>query len=628
MCGIVGILNMAKDRRGGVNSKILDKMNNLLSHRGPDEGRVVLPEEFIGLGHRRLSVIDLSKYASQPMCTKDGRYTLVYNGELYNYREIRKQLITLGYSFRSSSDTEVVLQSYAEWGEDAFLKFNGMFALAIYDKKMRSLILARDRYGIKPLYYCTMGNSFLFASEQKAFFAFPEFKKKLDLTALKEYFTFQNIFTNKTFYQGVKLLQAGSYMTVSAMHDGSSRIRQYWDFDFNESDEIKNTAEYVEELEYLFKKAVNRQLISDVPVGSYLSGGLDSGAITAIASKSIPYIKSFTCGFDLHSVTGLEQGFDEREKAEHLSYHCKSEHYEVVLKAGDMEKAMKELVWHVEEPRVGQSYPNYYASFLASKFVKVILSGAGGDELFGGYPWRYYRSVTNQSFDEYVDKYYEFWQRLVPANLVEPFFSPISDEIKEVDTRQIFSDVFRKDRKHLISPEQCINHSLYFEAKTFLHGLLIIEDKISMAHGLETRVPFLDNDLVDFAMKIPVNMKLLNLNNIIRINENDTGVKPERYFQKTKDGKIILRKAMKKIIPEETLKGIKQGFSAPDASWYRKDSRDYVGDILENSQSPIYDYLEQKIIKRLIEEHFTGKENRRLLIWSLLYFDEWCKAFL
>ena len=237
---------------------------------------------------------------------------------------------------------------------------------------------------------------------------------------------------------------------------------------------------------------------------------------------------------------------------------------------------MPRLIWHLEDPRVGQSYPNFYAAQLASKFVKVVLSGAGGDELFGGYPWRYYRAVVNDDFEHYVDKYYGFWQRLLPNESAERMFRPIASEVDAVNTRDIFRDAFASHAPELTRPEDYINHSLYLEAKTFLHGLLVVEDKLSMAHGLETRVPFLDNDLVDFAQRIPVRLKLGNLGEVVRLNENEPGPKTQRYFERTRDGKLLLRKVMQRYVPESITAGEKQGFSGPDASWFRGDSIDYV----------------------------------------------------
>lgn len=598
-------------------------MADAISHRGPD-GEGYWVGGHVGLAHRRLSIIDLSDAASQPMVSPDGQAVLAYNGEIYNFREIRAELEKCGYRFRSASDTEVVLNALTEWGVAALTKFNGMFALAFWDIRRQTLLLARDRYGIKPLYYAVQTDEIAFGSEQKAILATPGFRRRLDHQALIEYFTFQNIFTDRTLMRGIRILPAGHYLEIQTSRgtDIGSPV-QYWDFDFREPEYQRDTREYEEELDRLFKAAVSRQLVSDVEIGCYLSGGMDSGSITAVASRHIPYIKSFTCGFDLRSASGLELAFDEREKAEYMSYRFKTEHYEMVLKAGDMERVMSDIAWHIEEPRVGQCYPNYYAAKLASKFVKVVLSGAGGDELFGGYPWRYYRAAVNDDFEHYIDKYYGFWQRLIPNSLLKEVFAPIATSFGSVWTRDIFRDVFQHHARELRRPEDYINHSLYFEAKTFLHGLLVIEDKLSMAHGLENRVPFLDNDLVDFAMACPVGLKLKNLENVIRLNENEPGDKSSIYYSRTKDGKAILRQVMYRYIPREIAEAEKQGFSAPDASWFKGESIDFVKRSLLSRKPLIYQLLDRPVIERLINEHLSGQTNRRLLIWSLLNVEAW-----
>ena len=502
-----------------------------------------------------------------------------------------------------------------------------MFALALWDRQERRMTLARDRYGIKPLYYSQQENSFSFASEQKAISASHGSPEELDKEALLEYFTFQNIFTNRTLLKDIRMLEAGHVAELDLkMKAPGLVITQYWDFDFREPVSRNDDKEYKEELNRLFSQAVNRQLVTDVELGCYLSGGMDSGSIAAVAAKSYPYMKTFTCGFDLNSASGLELAFDERSKAEYMSYHFKTEHYEMVLKSGDMERCLSKLAYHLEEPRVGQSYPNFYASKLASKFVKVVLSGAGGDELFGGYPWRYYRAVVNDNFEDYIDKYYKFWQRLIPNSDIRSVFSPIWEDVKHIWTRDIFRDVFKHHAERIYSPEDYINHSLYFEAKTFLHGLLVVEDKLSMAHGLETRVPFLDNDLVDFAMQCPVSLKLNNLSQVVSLNENDFGDKSKKYFQKTKDGKQILRDVMSSYIPSDITKAEKQGFSAPDASWFKGDSIDMVKRILLNKNASLYEYLDYGALSKLINEHLSGESNRRLLIWSLLNFEAWIQG--
>jgi len=532
----------------------------------------------------------------------------------------------LGHQFQSQTDSEVVLNAWVQWGEECVHRFNGMFAFAIWDKEKKTFFLVRDRYGIKPLYYAQWGNTFLFGSEQKAILEHPAAKKEIDNKAMVEYFTFQNIFSNRTLLKNIKLLQPGYIAKIDYSKDKQLNFRQYWDYHFEEPKSPKSPREYKEELDRLLKQAVNRQLVTDVELGAYLSGGMDSGTLTALASKEFPYIKTFTCGFDLSSASGLELAFDEREKAEAMSALFKTEHYEMVLKAGDMERCLPRLAYHLEEPRVGQSYPNYYAAQLASKFVKVVLSGAGGDEIFGGYPWRYYRAVINNNFEHYVDQYYNFWQRLIPNKEIKNVFSPIWDDVKDVWTRDIFKDVFLTHNNELNTPEDYINHSLYFEAKTFLHGLLIVEDKLSMAHSMETRVPFLDNDLVDFAMKCPVNLKLNNLSEVLRINENETGGKKNKYYQKTKDGKQLLRDVMTKYIPNEVTEAEKQGFSSPDASWFKGESIDFVRNSLLNNNAGIYEFLDRKSVASLVEQHKNGEQNRRLLIWSLLNVNEWMKT--
>ena len=310
-----------------------------------------------------------------------------------------------------------------------------------------------------------------------------------------------------------------------------------------------------------------------------------------------------------------------------MSARFKTEHYEIVLKAGDMERCLPKMAWHLEEPRVGQSYPNYYAAKLASKFVKVVLSGSGGDELFGGYPWRYYRSANSQNFEHYIDQYYLYWQRLVDNRQLKQMFAGVRSEVEGVWTRDIFRDVFATHDNVLDRPEDYINHSLYFEAKTFLHGLFVVEDKLSMAHGLESRVPFMDNDLVDFAMQCPVRLKLNNLAEVLRINENELGNKQIQFFQKTNDGKQILRDMMNRYLPTEVTHAEKQGFSSPDASWFKGESMDFVKRTLFNPNARIYDILDRQVVVTLVEQHLRGDQNRRLLIWSLLSLENFLTQY-
>jgi asparagine synthase (glutamine-hydrolysing) len=622
VCGIAGILNL--DHRP-VEPALVKRMTDAIAHRGPDgDGQHV--DGHVGIGNRRLAIIDLSPAGAQPMTSESGDLVLTYNGEIYNFRELRSELEGLGRRFRSRSDTEVLLQAYEEWGEACLNRLNGMFAFAVWDRRRRELFLARDRYGIKPLYFARVGAAFVFGSEIKSFLEHPGFRVDLSFPHLLEYFTFQNVFSDGTLFKGVTLLQPGHTLRIG--DDGIEHVRQYWDFHFAEDGDASD-AEYVEELERLFTSAVERQLVSDVPVGAFLSGGMDSGSVTAIAARALPYLATFTGGFDLTSASGIELGFDERRRAERLSYLYQTEHYEVVLKAGDMERCLPALVWHLEDPRVGQSYPNYYISRLSSKFVKVALSGGGGDELFGGYPWRYYRAVVNDDFDHYVEKYYRFWHRLIPNSEIARFFRPeVWSEISDIQTIDIFRSKL-PDREHPpTTPEEYVNYSLYLEAKTFLSGLLLVEDKLSMAHGLETRVPFLDNDLVEFAQRLPVRLKLRDLHHVVNLNENEPGPKTQKYFERTRDGKLILRQALASYVSDSIADQVKQGFSGPDASWFRGESIEYVNNVIQDDDALMYEYLEPATVRRLVEEHTAGVHNRRLLLWSLLNFEQWCRLFM
>lgn len=623
MCGIAGFVNLNGNPAEPV---LLRRMTDAIIHRGPD-GEGIFTDGGLGLGHRRLAIIDLSAAGRQPMQTSDGRFVLSYNGEVYNFQELRAELQAMGYQFRSRTDSEVVLYAWAAWGAKALDRFNGMFAFAIWDRQEQELVLARDRYGIKPLYYAELPQTLLFGSEVKAMLAHPAMRAELDPEALLEYMTFQNFFADRTLFQGVKLLPAGSWLTLKV---GIKKVavQRYWDYAFTEPSKAEPLDQYAEELDRLFLQAVRRQLVSDVPVSAYLSGGMDSGSITAIAARQIDNLRTFTIGFDMHSASGIELGFDERDAAEHMSYLFKTEHYEMVLKAGDMERVLPRMVWHLEEPRVGQSYPNFFAAQLASKFGKVVLAGTGGDELFGGYPWRYYRAVVNDDFEHYIDKYYAYWQRLIPNTVIRNVFQPIWPKVEKVWTRDIFRDVFSSHAASLTRAEDYINHSLYFEAKTFLHGLLVVEDKLSMAHSLETRVPFLDNDLVNFAMRMPVTTKLGNLSDVVKLNENDPGAKTRAYFEKTRDGKLLLRQVMQRYVPASITDAVKQGFSSPDASWFKGESIDYVRRRLMQRDAALFNFLDRSTVQRLVSDHLEGKVNRRLLIWSLLSVEQWCRTFL
>jgi asparagine synthase (glutamine-hydrolysing) len=584
-------------------------------------------------GHRRLSILDLSPKGHQPMCNEDGSVWLTYNGEIYNFRELRSNLLSLGHRFASGTDSEVIVHAFEQWGIDCITRFEGMFAFALWDCRSGRFFLARDRYGIKPLYYCRSQGCLVFASEIKSILEYLEGFPGVDLMALNEYFSFQNVFTDRTLFAGVTLLPAGHHAVIP-VHGQPMERKRYWDFDFTREDH-RDEKVLQDELGDRIRGAVKRHSVSDVPIGSYLSGGMDSGTITALTQRRLGRIYTFTAGFDLSEAAAHEMTFDERESAEKMANLFQTEHYECVLHSGDMEAVMNDLVWHLEDLRVGQCYPNYYIARLAGKFVKVVMSGMGGDELFGGYPWRYAAAIGD-THEDYVQNYYQYWKRLVRnrdkpalfndqtrvrlAKLTDNGAVPFRDH-----TISVFQRVFG-GHVETRSIEEQVNRSLYFECKTFLHGLLVVEDKLSMAHSLETRVPFLDNQLVDFAMRIPVRMKVMGIEGLARLDE-DYPRKKALYAQRMHTGKSILRKAAESILPANVRDARKQGFSAPDESWFRGKSEDYIRETLLQPSALLREYLSEDYIEEALRQHTSGERNRRLLIWSLLSFETWLRRF-
>jgi asparagine synthase (glutamine-hydrolysing) len=590
MCGIAGILDL---RERPVRDGDVRAMIESIRHRGPDDDGVWTTRN-VGLANARLAILDLTEAGHQPMVGDGGRCVLAYNGELYNFRELASQLESAGHRFRSRSDTEVVLRAYEEWGHQCVERFNGMFAFAIWDAQRQELFIARDRFGIKPLYYARVSDRLLFASEIKALLA-AGLRVSVSPEALNEYFTFQNVYSDLTLFDGVRMLPAGHTLTVSTER---MRVDRYWDLEF-EPDESVSEEEWIEQIRAAFEAAVTRQIVSDVPVGSYLSGGMDSASIAAVAGRSIPRLMTFTGGFDLSSVEGIELVFDERADAELAADAFRTEHYEMVMHAGDMAWVLPELVWHLEDPRIGMCYQNHYIARLASKFVKVVLAGTGGDELFAGYPWRY--SLIEDAGGDFEQRYYDYWTRLVPDADKSSFFEPsVWSQLGAHAPRDVFRAMLEP-----VDGQDPVAKALYFEAKTFLHGLLVVEDKVSMAHSLEARVPFLDNELVDIARRIPSRLK-----------HSDAG------------GKRLLRRAMEGLLPPELLAKKKQGFSPPDQSWYRGPTMDYIRMMLLDSRTLDRGWFQEPYIQKVLDEHTAGRVNHRLLIWSLLCFEWWNRLFV
>lgn len=619
MCGITGYINIGG---AAASERIIVAMREAMAHRGPDGAGHYLDGP-LALGHRRLSIIDTRKVADQPMHSPDGRWTIVFNGEIFNFQTLRRELEKAGWDFKTRSDTEVLIAGAVIWGVRALvMRLNGMAAFALWDARERRLWLVRDRFGVKPLYLWRAPGHLAFASEIKSFMAHPAFSVQVNEAALHEYFTFQNLFRPHTLFAGVEQLPPATILTVDASGEQSEK---YWDYDFS-APEPMSAQDAADQTKSLLCDAVQRQLVGDVPIGAYLSGGLDSGSLVAIASNHIPRLQTFTAGFEMSAVEGSEVNYDERRAAELIAFTYKTEQYEQVINAGDIRWSLPRVIWHLEDLRLGMSYPNFYIARLASKFVKVCLSGAGGDELFGGYPWRYYRAFRSLDYDEYLRNYYEFWQRLTNREERVRLFGPRVNDTGEMF--DIFCSVYPEGNHHsFATSEDQIAASLYFECRTFLSSLLLVGDKLSMASGLEERFPFLDNELVNLAMKIPVRHKLADLDYMLAMDEHAVRKKllAEDPFS---GGKRCLREAISHILPSQIMDRRKQGFSSPEASWFRGENAEYVKEMLLHKDIVSADFLDPGFIRETVETHMSGRRNKRLLIWSMLSFEQWCRTFL
>lgn len=596
MCGIVGYLRL--DGGAGPSQAEIDAATDTLAHRGPD-GRGTRRGDGWAIGHRRLSIIDLSPAGAQPMENEDGSLLLSYNGEVYNHLDLRRDLEARGHRFRSRTDSEVLLHGHEEHGPSFVERLNGIFAYAIFEPRTRRLFLARDRFGVKPLYVAHEPGKFLaFASEPKALLALPGIRAEVDTGALREYLTFQNVFSDRTLFRGIRIVPPGTVIEASA---GGVRTRRYWRPRFEPDDGLDIERAAID-LRETFRATVRRQLMSDVPLGAYLSGGLDSGSIVAMASAEIPLLKTFTGGFDLSLASGMEAAFDERAEAELVASAFGTEHYERVMHAGDMQRILPEIAHYLEDPRVGMCWHSYYVARLASRFVKVVLSGVGGDELFGGYPWRF-QQVLSAPPDRFADSVYGYWQRLVPeARHAEFFDADLIASTNGASPRAAFDSLMER----LDDPDP-LHRYLLFEIETFLHGLLVVEDRVSMAHSLESRVPFLDNDLVALALRLP----------------------PEARFEETSGvGKVILRRAMRGVLPDAIVDRRKQGFSPPDESWFRGPTLGYVRDVVLDPSCRDRGYWKAEAVEKVVSDHMEGRANNRLLLWSLMILAHWFREYI
>ncbi|MFH1091944.1 MAG: asparagine synthase (glutamine-hydrolyzing) [Pseudomonadota bacterium] len=639
MCGIAGIYHL---RGRPIQAAAIKEMTRAMTHRGPDDwgyvcfalkGGALADESYwvearahrpmtaaeekeilsggpynLALGHTRLAVIDLTEAGHQPMSNRVNGLWLVYNGEIYNFQELRAELRSKGHHFFSRTDTEVILHLYEEHGLDFVHRLNGMFALALWDLRQGRLLLVRDRYGIKPLYYTIRDETLLFASEVKAILKYPGLQARLNERALLDYFTFQNTFGPLTLFEGVKILEPGCLIVVEA---GQVREERYWEFAFTEAED-KGEDYFRRAVRDGLQAAVKRQLVADVPVGSYLSGGLDSGSITALAAREAPRLMTFTGGFDVATAVPFESLFDERAQAELMSRRFETEHYQMVIHAGDLEWALPRVINHIEDLRLGMCYPNYYLARLAGKFVKVVLGGPGGDEMLAGYPWRYRLVAEKHDPADFEETYFRYWSRLVAQEQWGEFFS---DEVLARNRDHSARDSFRMILNSA-QAEHPIKKALHFEAKTFLHGILLLDDKLSMAHSLESRAPLLDDAFVNLALSLPVRYLINN------------HWMPEAGEDENLAGKYILRLAMADLLPREIVTGRKQGFSAPEQTWYQNRLAGYITGIVLSQEARERNYFKAGALEKILDQHFSGQVNHRLLIWSLLSFEWWNRIFI
>jgi asparagine synthase (glutamine-hydrolysing) len=611
MCGICGVVYKTRDRI--VDDKILDKMNETIAHRGPD-GKGVFIRSNVGLGHRRLSIIDIQG-GYQPMSNEDGSIWIVFNGEIYNYKELSKYLITKGHILHTSSDTETIIHLYEEYGFDCLSKLRGMFSFAIWDDNKRTLFIARDRLGIKPLYYYFDDNKLLFSSEIKSILRHDEVPLLINEKVIEEYFVFRYISGARTLYRGIHRVMPGECLI---WHDGLLRKNIYWDIEVNLKTSMNTESEYIKDLDELLSETVRSHLVSDVPLGTFCSGGVDSSLVTAYASEnSIERIRSFCIGFD-------EKEWDERYYASLVAEKYNTVHQEVVVRNAAFSNLLPKLIWHNDEPL---SHPNsvqmYFLSEFARQFVKVILTGEGADETFGGYPryniLRFYEvfAMLPSVFSRAVRFMLTHTSHRKSRKMAEGLSFPTVDEAI------IFNSMFVNPLtvSQMLNPEiqgngygyrlkymnqtrdsnDALQRLFLYEIKTYLVCLLERLDKMSMAVGLETRVPFLDHKMVEFVCNIPWRYKINKLRN-----------------------KYLLKQLAFKKLPRAVISRPKSGLGVPLDDWSR--SSEGLGTylpLLEDSILTDTDYFNKEALKLMISKHQRGEEDNGELIWLLINFRLW-----
>jgi asparagine synthase (glutamine-hydrolysing) len=617
MCGICGIVNIHEEDH--VAENVLVRMRDCMSHRGPDDWGLYINKN-VGLGFRRLSIIDL-KYGHQPMCNEDGSVWIVFNGEIYNHDDIRKELISRGHIFRTRADTESIIHLYEEEGVRGIEKLNGMFAIALWDSQKAALVMARDRLGIKPLYYTFTENGIVFGSEIKAILENDTVKRGLNAGCLAEYLTFRYIANEKTLFENVVCLRPGH---VLLFQNGKTTLRKYWDLPDSLDEAVISKDEAVNGLEELLKNSVKLRLMSDVPLGAFCSGGVDSSLVTAMASQQSDLrLNTFSVGFH-------ESDYDESAFAKMVSEKYSTIHHPLRIDNAAFAESLPSLVWHNDEPlNHANSVQIYHISKLAKETVTVVLTGEGADELFAGYP-RYLIARTCRNIltmPRVLRNLLGIAASLTPSRRMRKlglFLPRDIDEIVvfnsfyvkqtlirtildiEYDYRQIIDSRISLLDTRAFSPDKMLDTLLYLELKTYLASILNRQDKMSMAAGIEARVPFLDHRLVEYGLRIPLKYKLTGL-----------------------ETKAVVKKLAERMLPREIVYRRKSGFGVPVPSWLR--DKKGLGRYLELLSEPRFKqrgYFKPALVERLVAEHLAKRDDHSDILWELINLELWLRAFI
>ena len=640
MCGILGQINTTKKIS---NNELFKESLDLQHHRGPDDSDIYVDEKFI-FGHRRLSIIDLDSHAKQPMLSDCGNYVLVFNGEIYNYQEIKVDLLSKGYEFNTSSDTEVLLNAFIEYGIDCIQQFIGMFAFAIHDKKSNEYYIVRDRLGIKPLYYIKDNDKFIFSSEIKSILTLDDKSRELDHTAVSSYLSFRYPILNNTFFKDIHSLAPAHYIKLK---NGHFEINEYWNVSnkFKEQQEDRGEAYYQTELRELLESSVKYRMISDVPFGAFLSGGVDSSVITALMAKnSDEAVKTFTIGFE-------EEGFNEFNYANIIAEKYNTEHREIILSGKNYIETMEKLISYKDAPlSVPNEVPLYLMSKELKKYITVVLSGEGADEIFGGYgrifrsPHDYNRIKEIDSLNLKDEEKRELCENFLKKYLVDSFsteidhfmniYSYTSFEDKKallnssLDLETIEKELVAKFMYYFdeLQDESYYNKLMYTFEKVHIVGLLHRVDTTTMATSVEARVPFVDHRLVEFAFTIPLKYKLKWINNTAE--SESLTLMSDKISEVYDIPKYILKKSYEDLIPDEVLYRKKMGFPVPLNDWFGGHFNEYSKKILlsdEAKERALYNI--KNIENWLTSDRLSKDHSFAMKIWMLINLELFIKKY-